>query len=173
MKQSQITAYFEEIARKFKPVSHEINNRQAFALISDDTVETKIRDLLDFDEWCLLIERAKPRVKTNQAKAPFVYRSFNFTVCKSVARMSEEEKQEVRELSEFYGLVIFKKLLQNQLKSKLPYEPEVEFTLDTITEDTQAEYYYNILNTDIIGTDYLITISEKFGKNYEDETLWN
>lgn len=173
MKQSDITAFFEQIAREFKPISHELNDRQAFALVSDESVETKIRENLDFSQWCLLIERAKPRVGKNSAGNKFVYRSFNFTVCKMVAGMSQDEKQTVRELSEFYGLVIFKKILEKQLKSKMPYEVDVEFSLDTVTEETQAEYYSNILNSDILGTDYLITIYEPFGKNYVDETLWN
>ncbi len=172
MKQTQINAYFEDLAIRFKPSSHDPEGVKHFTIIDSDAISEAIRRDLDFETWCLLLEEAAPNIKSNDSKAFHEYYNFRFTVCKDAARLDAVQRRTVKEESLELSKHIFAHIIENYKSSKL-FNP-TEFALKNIRFDASFDYYQDILNEDILGTDCLITIYTDFNtKKYNDVSLWN
>lgn len=172
MKQTEITAYFEDLATRFKPIQHDPDGINHFAVIDSDEITDEIKRTLDFTTWCMLLEEAGPSIKSNDAKAFHQFYTFRFTICKDVSRLNATEKREIKEESLELSKSIFAYIIENYKSSKLWHGPD--FALKNIKSEASFEPYADILNEDILGYDCLITVSSDFNtKTYNNPTLWN
>jgi hypothetical protein len=172
MKQTEITAYFEDLATRFKAIQHDPNGIKHFAIIDSDEISAEIKRDLDFNSWCMLLEEAAPVIKSNDAKAFHQYYTFRFTICKDVSRQNATEKREIKEESLELSKAIFAYIIENHKASRL--WNATDFALKNIKFEASFEAYENILNENILGYDCLITVSSDFNtKLYNNQTLWN
>ena len=173
MTQDVITAYFEQIATNFKPISH-TPAKHRFAEMDADTIAEEVKDKLDFSDWCLLLEETTPKVRANEANALNEYRYFRYTVCKSATGLDAAERKAIFHQAEIYGKHIFMKILREYRASRERKDPTKVFPLRDIEPKFEMEKYADILNEDIIGIDTAISIKEPFKESdYNDVTLWN
>lgn len=173
MTQDVITEYFENIATKFKPISH-TPTKHRFAEMDADTIAEEVKDKLDFSDWCLLLEETMPKVRANEANALNEYRYFRFTVCKSATGLEAAQRKAIYNQAEVYAKHIFMYILREKRASKERKDPTKIFPLRDIESKFEMEKYADILNEDIIGIDTGISIKEPFiESDFKDETLWN
>lgn len=172
MKQEVITAYFEDIARRFKPISHSVE-KTAFKMLSDEKENKKIAsEIENRNDWFMLLEPARTNVRANNASQQNVYRTFSFTICIAAHKKKSSEKEELYNTAEFYALAIFKKIVKEQRLHKNGSVVNPFFQLCDMDLDTQVERYYDILSDSIIGVDAQIKIKLPYDLSFEDETLW-
>ena len=173
MTQSQITEYFEDLAKRFIPISHDPQGIKRFSVIDSDTISEEIRHDLNFNNWCMLLEEAAPRIESNETKAFNEYYTFRFTVCKDISRLNFTQKRQTKEDSLQLSKQIFAHIIESYKGSKL-FNAVNPFALKNIQFKANFEYYEDILNENLLGTDCLITIYGSFNaKIYNNQTLWN
>lgn len=170
MTQTEITAYFEEIAIRFKPISHNTNGKKRFAVIDSDEITEATKRNLDFSDWCMLLEESSPRITANDAKAFHEYYTFRYTICKDISRYANQ-RSEIKQESLEYSKQIFAHIIEHYKSSKL--FAGSPFALKNVKFEATFEAFENILNENLLGYDCQLTISSHFDTKTQDPTLWN
>lgn len=172
MTQTEITAYFEDLATRFVPISHNPAGVKRFAVIDDDIISDEIKRDLDLSQWCMLLEEVGPRIKANESKHFHEYRTFRFTVCKDYSR-EKIHKTALKIQSLEYAKNIFAHIINTYKSSKL-FEKLINFQLTNIQFSAEFDPYEDILNENVIGYDCQLTIYQPFScKSYDLPTQWN
>ena len=172
MTQIEITAYFEDLATRFVPISHSALGVKRFCVMDSDLVSDEIKRDLDFSQWCMLLEEVGPRIKANESKHFHEYRTFRFTICKDYSR-EKANKAAIKMQSLEYAKNIFAHIINTYQSSKL-FSSLTSFALANIQFSAEFDYYEDILNEDLIGTDCQLTIYQPFNcKSHDLPAQWN
>jgi len=172
MTQTIISNYFKDIATRFVPISHNDTTNNRFCVIDDDIISDEIKRTLDFSDWCLLLEEVAPEIRANDSNHYHEYYTLRFTVCKDVSR-HKAELSTIKETSIQYAKAIFARIIQDYEKSKKIKPAATPFALKNIQFKANFEYYQNILEENLLGTDCTITIYDAFNCQQNDPALWN
>lgn len=172
MTQAQISQYFEDLATRFVPISHNAQGKKRFCVIDSDTVSDEVKRDLDFTNWCMLLEEVGPRIRANESKHFHEYRTFRFTICKDYSR-EKANKSAIKNQSMEYAKNIFAHIINTYHASKL-FDAAKNFSLTNIQLSAEFEFYEDILNEDLIGTDCQLTIYQPFNcKSHDLPAQWN
>lgn len=172
MTQTEITDYFEDLATRFVPISHEPEGVKRFSVIDSDTISDEIKRDLDFSQWCMLLEEVGPRIRANESKHFHEYRTFRFTICKDFSR-EKTNKAALKMQSLEYAKNVFAHIINTYKTSKL-FDSLNAFALANIQFSAEFDFYEDILNEDVIGTDCQLTIYQPFNcKSYDLPAQWN